>query len=112
MDGWVGVVPSEEAGEQIIGHLRAGLREHGRKDVPFDIVLSLPVAVTSDVAARWEQMGATGLIVRPWAGRLADDLRGLAAAQTTDLDRKAAAARAFGAEVIGMRRNAMPSALS
>jgi probable F420-dependent oxidoreductase len=112
MDGWVGVAPSEDAGERIFGELRAGLREHGRDDVPFEIVLSLPIPITPEVAARWDRLGATGLIVRPWAGRLADDLGGLAAAQTADLERKMAAARAFGAEVIGVGGDAARPALS
>jgi len=111
-DGWVGVAPSEEAGERVIAELRAGLKEHGREDAPFEIVLSLPIPVTAAVAQQWAERGATGLVVRPWAGRLEDDLRGLAAAQGADLDGKIDSARHFGAEVIAADRRMPGSNLS
>jgi probable F420-dependent oxidoreductase len=99
-DGWVGVASSEEAGERIIEALTAGLRANGREGAPFDITLSLPIPVTSDDVSRWAQRGVTGLIVRPWASALVGELADLASAQAADLDRKIAAARRFGVEVI------------
>jgi probable F420-dependent oxidoreductase len=111
-DGWVGVASTEEVGERIVGELFAGLRAHGREGVQFDITLSLPTPVTVGVAERWAQRGVTGLIVRPWAAALDHELGGLASAQGTDLDRKVAAARHFGAEVIGVGRSESETTLS
>ena len=102
-DGWVGVAASEEQGVQIIDRLRAGLRAHDRPEAGFEITLSLTHPVTPEVVDLWAGYGATGLIVRPWAGILDSDLGGLESAQRgTALDRKIAAAARFGVEVIGV----------
>ena len=108
----MGVASSEAAGEQIVEELRAGLRAHGREDVPFDITLSLPVPVTADLVQRWGPRGVTGLIVRPWAGELDGELAGLASAQGTELDRKVSAARRFAVDVIDVVNPASGTHLS
>jgi methylmalonyl-CoA mutase cobalamin-binding subunit len=41
------------------------LKEYGREDVPFQMVLGGPVTSVDDVR-RWEDIGVTRMIVSPW----------------------------------------------
>jgi probable F420-dependent oxidoreductase len=64
-DGWLGMGHTPESAAAQIDLLRALLREQGRGDEPFQIVLGGPVASRADVD-RWEELGVTRLIVAPW----------------------------------------------
>ena len=64
-DGWIGMAHTPESGAAQIETLRTLLREYGRADVPFQMVLGGPVTSVDDVR-RWEDIGVTRMIVSPW----------------------------------------------
>ena len=64
-DGWIGMGHSFDSAAHQVQALRALLAEHGRENVPFQIVLGGPVASVDDVR-RWEDVGVTRMIVSPW----------------------------------------------
>jgi probable F420-dependent oxidoreductase len=64
-DGWIGMGHSLESAAVQVRALRALLAEHGRENVPFQVVLGGPVASVDDVR-RWEDVGVTRMIVSPW----------------------------------------------
>jgi probable F420-dependent oxidoreductase len=64
-DGWISMQHTFESGAAQINTLRALLEEHGRDPAGFQFVLSGPTATRDDIA-RWEDLGATRLLVGPW----------------------------------------------
>ena len=64
-DGWIGMAHSLESAAAQIATLRSMLKEYGREEVPFQMVLGGPVRSVDDVR-RWEEVGVTRMIVSPW----------------------------------------------
>lgn len=64
-DGWLGMGHTLESAAAQIEQLRGALREYGRDDAGFQIVLGGPVATRDDVK-RWEDLGVTRMLVSPW----------------------------------------------
>ena len=64
-DGWIGMTHTFETATDQIALLRRYLRDHGRDDATFQIVLGGPVNSRDDVE-RWEALGVTRMIVAPW----------------------------------------------
>ncbi len=64
-DGWIGMAHTFESATEQITTLRSMLKEYGREDVPFQMVLGGAVTSVDDVR-RWEDIGVTRMIVSPW----------------------------------------------
>ncbi len=64
-DGWIGMAHTFESATTQIDTLRALLREYGRENEPFQMVLGGPITSIDDVH-RWEDIGVTRMIVSPW----------------------------------------------
>ena len=65
-DGWIGTLYSPDEAIEKVTQLRGYLRDEGRADEPFEILLSL---LARDDPALWERMsdaGVTGIIHAPW----------------------------------------------
>lgn len=100
-DGWIGVAKSTEEGRAIVGDLLRRRRQSPRAGEPFEVILSLPTPIDVAVAEMWADAGVTGLICRPWAAVLRDDITDLAAAQrAASAERKIEAVGEFGETVV------------
>jgi probable F420-dependent oxidoreductase len=64
-DGWIGMTHTFETAAEQIALLRQYLRDQGRDDSSFQIVLGGPVSSRDDVE-QWETLGVTRMIVAPW----------------------------------------------
>ena len=69
-DGWVSVIHSIDEVQGLMSRLRGYLREYGREDEPFDIMMHCPDAETVDDIRRLEELGVTDLQVTPWSERI------------------------------------------
>jgi probable F420-dependent oxidoreductase len=88
-DGWIGnAYPIDEA-EVRVADMREALRQAGRADEPFEIIIGLYALPTADVVEKAAAMGVTGLICVPWFTDDRDDDSGVAGNQrNTELERK------------------------
>lgn len=89
-DGWVSAMVDEAQAAELVGALHAQLDEAGRSKEEFEIVLTPTILPSAEGYRRFEELGATELIVGPWffyGG--------------STLAEKLAAIERFGAEVIG-----------
>jgi alkanesulfonate monooxygenase SsuD/methylene tetrahydromethanopterin reductase-like flavin-dependent oxidoreductase (luciferase family) len=67
-DGWIGnAYPWDEA-VMHVGRLQAYLKEFGRQDDPFEIVIGFYETPTVDLYRRAEELGVTATMTMPWAG--------------------------------------------
>jgi probable F420-dependent oxidoreductase len=67
-DGWIGnAYPWDEA-VQHVERLRGYLREFGRENDPFEIVIGFYEMPSVDLYRRAEELGVTGTMCMPWAG--------------------------------------------
>lgn len=67
-DGWIGnAYPWDEA-VQHVERLRGYLREYGRENDPFEIVVGFYEMPSIDLYRRAEELGVTGTMCMPWAG--------------------------------------------
>ena len=67
-DGWLGMGHTFETASAKIASLRALVAEHGPRrdtDPEFQIVIGGTVEARGDVA-RWEELGVTRMLVKPW----------------------------------------------
>ena len=100
-DGWVGVAADPEQATNIISRIHQLLATQGRDPQEFDVVFSVPGPLDVAAVTRWEELGVTGLIARPWANRLTaapDSL--LIAQRDVSLGEKLEATSRFGEEVV------------
>ncbi len=67
-DGWVGTAYVWDDAVAIVGRLRDYLRQYGRLDQPFDIIVSLRGQLTVDDYRRAQEIGITGVMCSPWSG--------------------------------------------
>lgn len=65
-DGWIGTLYRPDEAEAKVTELRGYLREAGRDDDDFEIVLSLLARDDADLYRRMEDIGVTGIIHAPW----------------------------------------------
>jgi probable F420-dependent oxidoreductase len=68
-DGWIGnAYPWDEAAQHV-GRLQGYLKEYGREDDPFEIIVGFYDRPTVDLYQRAEgELGVTGTMCMPWAG--------------------------------------------
>ena len=100
-DGWIGVAQTIDDGRRTVAELLRRRTASARREIPFEIILSLPVPITLDLAEEWEAEGVTGLICRPWAGSLRPDIGDLAGQQRAlPIELKIEATLAFGEQVV------------
>lgn len=67
-DGWIGnAYPWDEA-EAHVRRLQGYLKEYGRENDPFEIIVGFYDAPTVDLYARAEELGVTATMTMPWAG--------------------------------------------
>ena len=68
-DGWIGNAYPWEEGAHYIRKLRGYLREYGRENDPFEIIIGFYAAPSVDLYRRAaEELGVTGTMCMPWAG--------------------------------------------
>ncbi len=67
-DGWLGTGYTWEEATDRVHTLRRYLREYGRHDQPFEIILALREPPTAELFHRAEGIGITGAMCLPWAG--------------------------------------------
>ena len=68
-DGWIGNAYPWEEGAHYIGKLRGYLRDYGRENDPFEIIVGFYARPSVDLYRRAaEQLGVTGTMCMPWAG--------------------------------------------
>jgi probable F420-dependent oxidoreductase len=104
-DGWIGNAYSEEDAEHYLGKLQGMLREAGRADEPFEVVIGLYAAPTPQVIEKWSAKGVTGLLCVPWFLDDRSDDRDVAGKQQgTDLNRKIDALHTFAEQVVAPTR--------
>ena len=65
-DGWVGTLYRPDEAEAKVAQLRGYLRDAGRENDDFEIVLSLLAHDDPALFARMEDIGVTGIIHAPW----------------------------------------------
>ena len=65
-DGWIGALYKPDEAEAKVTELRGYLRDAGRADDPFEIVLSLYARDDLDLFHRMADLGVTGIIHAPW----------------------------------------------
>jgi probable F420-dependent oxidoreductase len=78
-NGWLGLHHTLESVVAPIDRLREILREHGRENEPFEIIVGANVA-SRDELDRWRDLGVTRIITSPWrrSPEAVDGLRQLA----------------------------------
>jgi probable F420-dependent oxidoreductase len=91
LDGWIAVIHSAEEIRAMIGELRRLREEHGRANLPFEIVGTANDAFGLDGYRRLEDIGVTTVLTLPWIFYGADP---------TSVVEKCDAVRRFGDEVI------------
>ncbi|OBB44059.1 TIGR03619 family F420-dependent LLM class oxidoreductase [Mycobacterium sp. 852002-51961_SCH5331710] len=67
-DGWVGYAYQWDEAVGYAQKLRALLREYGRENEPFDIMLALLEPPSPDLYKRAEDAGITAVMCSPWMG--------------------------------------------
>ncbi len=65
-DGWISDIHTTEELKEIVAAIRAYREEHGRADVPLDIVAACSDAADVDGYRRLEEIGVTHLQTMPW----------------------------------------------
>ena len=67
-DGWVGNAYPWDDAEHYVGKLRGFLKEFGRENEPFDIIIGFYDIPSPELYKRAEdELGVTGTMCMPWA---------------------------------------------
>ena len=69
-DGWVSVIHSMDEVPKLMAELNGYLREYGRENDPFDVMMHCPDADSIDDIRRLEDLGVTDLQVTPWSEKI------------------------------------------
>lgn len=100
-DGWVSVIHSMEEVPVLMAQLEDFLKEFGRENEPFDVMMHCPDAESVDDIRRLEDLGVTDLQVTPWSEKILAEMGvGAIMQQQPSLQVKVDAIRRYADEVI------------
>jgi probable F420-dependent oxidoreductase len=100
-DGWVSVIHSMSEVAGLMAELKGYLREYGRENQPFDVMMHCPDAQSIDDIRWLEDAGVTDLQVTPWSERILAEMGvGAIMQQQPSLATKQDAIRRFADDVI------------
>ena len=100
-DGWVSVIHSMQEVPALMAQLEDFLKEFGRENEPFDVMMHCPDAESVDDIRRLEDLGVTDLQVTPWSEKILAEMGvGAIMQQQPSLQVKVDAIRRYADEVI------------